>query len=179
MPSCQISTPEIPLYSQPHADSSQPQTTANDVEIDTILFVGGESLTLTNLLMTNAHCQVRKDQHFQRHYSISLAQVYSYDPKTKTARLESVRSNRLLMRRYAVVQRARDADVFGILVGTLGVGTVTPSPCPYAITHFKTHSIISTSDIEATIAPGATSQEELYYHCGEVEPCKIGKFSRD
>lgn len=26
------------------------------------------------------------------------------------------------MRRYAVVQRARDADVFGILVGTLGVG---------------------------------------------------------
>lgn len=26
------------------------------------------------------------------------------------------------MRRYAIVQRARDADVFGILVGTLGVG---------------------------------------------------------
>lgn len=26
------------------------------------------------------------------------------------------------MRRYAVVQKARDADVFGILVGTLGVG---------------------------------------------------------
>jgi diphthamide biosynthesis protein 2 len=27
------------------------------------------------------------------------------------------------MRRYAMLQRARDADVFGILVGTLGVGT--------------------------------------------------------
>ena len=26
------------------------------------------------------------------------------------------------MRRYAIVQKARDADVFGILVGTLGVG---------------------------------------------------------
>ena len=26
------------------------------------------------------------------------------------------------MRRYAMVQKARDADVFGILVGTLGVG---------------------------------------------------------
>ncbi|KAI0804663.1 putative diphthamide synthesis protein-domain-containing protein [Irpex lacteus] len=110
LPSYQISTPEIPLYSQPHTDpSSQPQTTANDVEIDSILFVGGESLTLTNLLMTNAHCQ-----------------VYSYDPKAKTARLESVRSNRLLMRRYAVVQRARDADVFGILVGTLGVASYLP-----------------------------------------------------
>lgn len=26
------------------------------------------------------------------------------------------------MRRYAMVHRARDADVFGILIGTLGVG---------------------------------------------------------
>lgn len=26
------------------------------------------------------------------------------------------------MRRYALIQQARDADVFGILVGTLGVG---------------------------------------------------------
>jgi diphthamide biosynthesis protein 2 len=43
------------------------------------------------------------------------------------ARLESGRTNRLLMRRYAVVQKARDADVFGILVGTLGVGMTTLS----------------------------------------------------
>lgn len=27
-----------------------------------------------------------------------------------------------MMRRYAMVHRARDADVFGILIGTLGVG---------------------------------------------------------
>lgn len=32
------------------------------------------------------------------------------------------------MRRYAVVQQARDADIFGILVGTLGVGTL-PTCC--------------------------------------------------
>lgn len=49
-------------------------------------------------------------------------QVYSYDPITKSSRLESERTNRLLMRRFAAVQKARDADVFGILVGTLGVG---------------------------------------------------------
>ncbi len=30
------------------------------------------------------------------------------------------------MRRYAVVQKARDADVFGILVGTLGVANYLP-----------------------------------------------------
>lgn len=28
----------------------------------------------------------------------------------------------MLMRRYAVVEKAKDADVIGILVGTLGVG---------------------------------------------------------
>lgn len=49
-------------------------------------------------------------------------QVYSYNPITKSSRLESERTNRLLMRRFAAVQKARDADVFGILVGTLGVG---------------------------------------------------------
>ena len=49
-------------------------------------------------------------------------QVYSYDPRMRSSRLESARTNKLLMRRYAVVQKARDADVFGILVGTLGVG---------------------------------------------------------
>lgn len=30
------------------------------------------------------------------------------------------------MRRYAVVQKARDADIFGILVGTLGVASYLP-----------------------------------------------------
>lgn len=37
--------------------------------------------------------------------------------------LQSTETNKLLMRRYAIVQKARDADVFGILVGTLGVGS--------------------------------------------------------
>ena len=46
--------------------------------------------------------------------------MYSYDPRDSSTRLEG-RSNKLLMRRYAAVQRARDADVIGILVGTLGV----------------------------------------------------------
>jgi diphthamide biosynthesis protein 2 len=48
--------------------------------------------------------------------------VHRYDPNTKSAGIESFKSNKLLMKRYAAVQKARDADVFGILVGTLGVG---------------------------------------------------------
>lgn len=69
-----------------------------------IAYIGGESLNLTNLLITHSHCE-----------------VYAYDPSTRSAQLQSHRTNKLLMRRFAMVQRARDADVFGILVGTLGV----------------------------------------------------------
>ncbi|KAK0486587.1 putative diphthamide synthesis protein-domain-containing protein [Armillaria novae-zelandiae] len=75
----------------------------------TIFYIGGESLGLTNLLITHSFCD-----------------VISYDPDSKATRLESSRTNRLLMRRYAVVQKARDADVFGILVGTLGVANYLP-----------------------------------------------------
>lgn len=50
------------------------------------------------------------------------SKIHTYDPVTRRARIESHITNKLLMRRYAVVQKARDADVFGILVGTLGVG---------------------------------------------------------
>ncbi|KAJ8469937.1 hypothetical protein ONZ51_g8656 [Trametes cubensis] len=74
-----------------------------------ILYIGGGSLTLTNLLLTHA-----------------LYEVYSYDPTTRCCRAESGRTNKLLMRRYAVVQKARDADVIGILVGTLGVANYLP-----------------------------------------------------
>ncbi|KAI6011824.1 putative diphthamide synthesis protein-domain-containing protein [Pisolithus marmoratus] len=69
-----------------------------------IIYIGDESLTLTNILMTH-----------------SSNKVYSYNPTTNAVRLESGRTNKLLMRRFAAVQKARDADVFGILVGTLGV----------------------------------------------------------
>lgn len=75
-------------------------------ETGTILFVGPETLALTNLMITHGNYQ-----------------VFRYDPASDTCSLESVRTNKLLMRRYTMVQRARDADVFGILVGTLGVAS--------------------------------------------------------
>lgn len=74
-----------------------------------IAYIGGESLNLTNLLITHSHCE-----------------VYAYDPSTRSAHLQSHRTNKLLMRRFAMVQRARDADVFGILIGTLGVTSYLP-----------------------------------------------------
>lgn len=76
-----------------------------------IIYIGSESLGLTNLLMTHPDNT-----------------VISYNPSNHNsgAKIESARTNKLLMRRYAIVQRARDADIFGILVGTLGVSSYLP-----------------------------------------------------
>ncbi|CAE6483692.1 unnamed protein product [Rhizoctonia solani] len=74
-----------------------------------ILYIGGESLALTNFLLTH-----------------SSSEVISYDPQTRSTRRETGSVNKLLMRRYAIIQKARDADVIGILVGTLGVASYLP-----------------------------------------------------
>lgn len=76
-----------------------------DMESCSIFFIGSESLTLTNIMMVHNKCP-----------------VYTYNPKTKEARQESVQVNRMLMKRYFLVQKAKDADTIGIVVGTLGVG---------------------------------------------------------
>ncbi|KAJ7764908.1 putative diphthamide synthesis protein-domain-containing protein [Mycena metata] len=101
-----IITPQIHLLSRP---SQTPPAADPEPDSSSIIYIGPESLALTNLLLTH-----------------SMSSVYSYDPLIKLARLESARTNRLLMRRYATVQKARDADVFGILVGTLGVSSYLP-----------------------------------------------------
>ncbi|PPQ91528.1 hypothetical protein CVT25_008796 [Psilocybe cyanescens] len=113
---------EIPNMTYPSSATTttnpSPQT-PNDHDTQTdfplehmiIFYVGGESLGLSNLLMTNASCD-----------------VYTYNPTTQTALHESAtgRTNKMLMRRYVAVQKVRDADVFGILVGTLGVASYLP-----------------------------------------------------
>ncbi|KAI8923793.1 putative diphthamide synthesis protein-domain-containing protein [Entophlyctis helioformis] len=75
-----------------------------------LFYIGGESLTLTNLMMTHSLCKV----------------VAAYDPSTGAGRIETGRVNKLLMRRYFMVQKARDADVVGIVVGTLGLAAYMP-----------------------------------------------------
>ncbi|CAD6892881.1 unnamed protein product [Tilletia laevis] len=88
----------------------------------TVLYLGPESRALTNLLL---------------HLGPSFP-VVSYDPTryqpdapssssaAAPVRLETGKTNRLLMQRYAMVQRARDASVVGLLVGTLGVASYLP-----------------------------------------------------
>ncbi|VDB98256.1 unnamed protein product [Peniophora sp. CBMAI 1063] len=129
-----------PASSQPEA-SSTPLPSTSEVS-EPILYVGPESLGLTNLLMTHA-----------------AAPIYRYDPSTRTASLESGRTNKLLMRRYAVVQRARDADVFGILVGTLGVASYLP-----LIKHLR--SILA-----------AAHKKSYTVSVGKLNPAKLANFA--
>ena len=77
-----------------------------DENIDSylIFYIGRESPTLTNLMMNFNKCP-----------------FYTYDPNTFTGRRESLNINRALMKRYYMVERAKDASIVGIVVGTLGV----------------------------------------------------------
>ncbi|GAA5987661.1 hypothetical protein JCM10908_007155 [Rhodotorula pacifica] len=103
-----------------------------------LVWVGGESLALNNLLLTHGRCR-----------------VWSYDPTTRTSRLESGRTNRMLMRRYATVEKAKDADVIGILVGTLGVAAYLP-----LITHLR-QLIASHQKKSYTVAVGKLNPAKL------------------
>ncbi|KAI9542857.1 Diphthamide biosynthesis protein 2 [Dissostichus eleginoides] len=69
-----------------------------------MFYVGQEGATLTNFMMTWNRCS-----------------FCSFDPIKMTGRTESVSINRALMKRYYAIERAKDANVVGILVGTLGV----------------------------------------------------------
>ncbi|ORY96132.1 diphthamide biosynthesis protein 2 [Syncephalastrum racemosum] len=71
-----------------------------------IFFVGVESLTLTNIMMVHNKCP-----------------IFTYDPRTRISRRETAQVNKMLMKRYFLVQKAKDADTIGIVVGTLGVAS--------------------------------------------------------
>ncbi|XP_072275408.1 2-(3-amino-3-carboxypropyl)histidine synthase subunit 2 [Pyxicephalus adspersus] len=67
-------------------------------------YVGAEGPTLSNLLLTWPRCP-----------------FFSFNPETGEGRKEGLNVNRALMKRFYLIEKARDAQVVGILVGTLGV----------------------------------------------------------
>ncbi|XP_015926252.1 2-(3-amino-3-carboxypropyl)histidine synthase subunit 2 [Parasteatoda tepidariorum] len=69
-----------------------------------IFYVGSRSVTLTNLMLSFPNCT-----------------FYSYNPIQKIGKVESLDVNRHLKRRYYYIEKAKDAKIIGILVGTLGV----------------------------------------------------------
>ena len=69
-----------------------------------VIYVGAESRTLTNLMMV-----------------MNTSRFYSYNPSTCTARLETIQVNKALMKRFYLIEKAKDANIIGIVVGTLSV----------------------------------------------------------
>lgn len=80
-----------------------------------VLYIGSEGRVLTNLMMTMNKCR-----------------FLSYCPERKTARQETLNINRELMKRYYMIERAKDANIVGIVAGTLGVSRTRD-----IITHLK------------------------------------------
>ncbi|KAJ2958183.1 hypothetical protein NQZ79_g6205 [Umbelopsis isabellina] len=91
-----------------HAQGGRSYNLPDDIKLEdcTILYIGIESVTLTNIMMVHNKCP-----------------VITFNPEEEQAHKESVQVNRLLMKRYFLVQKAKDADVVGIVVGTLGVAS--------------------------------------------------------
>lgn len=71
----------------------------------TLFYIGKESLTLTNIMMT-----------------LACAAMISFDPASSNVVDQRGQINTVFRRRYMMVQKAKDANVIGIVVGTLAVG---------------------------------------------------------
>lgn len=108
-----------------------------------LLYVGPPSPTLTTTLMT--------------HTSI-VSKIYSYNPLKLSLSLET-NQNVALRRRYATVQKARDAGVIGIVVGTLGVSRYLD-----LISHLRT--MISRN-----------GKKSYLFAMGKLNPSKMANFS--
>lgn len=70
----------------------------------TLVHIGTESNFLTGLIMTH-----------------SKNPIYSYNPETQEYRRENAHVNKSLNRRFFMVEKAKDCEMFGVLVGTLSV----------------------------------------------------------
>ena len=69
-----------------------------------VLYIGNESHTLTNMMMTFNKCT-----------------FHTYNPQINHCRVENISVNKKLMKRYYLVERTKDANIVGIVVATLGV----------------------------------------------------------
>lgn len=78
-----------------------------------LLYLGGESLALTNLVLRSGP-------------SLPIISLDPFTTPTHAQRIDLRSTNRLLSRRYLALSKARDASVVALLVGTLGVRSYLP-----------------------------------------------------
>lgn len=101
-------TQDVPDGSVVHRVGGQRVVLPGDVELTAekaaFLYIGTESAHLTSILL--------------RYSSLDC---FSYDPEMMSVRKEGAAVNKAVMRRFFLVQQAKEAQIFGILMGTLGV----------------------------------------------------------
>ncbi|SPO26068.1 related to DPH2 - diphtheria toxin resistance protein [Ustilago trichophora] len=108
------------------------------------LYLGPESLALTNLLLTLG----------------ASTPLISYNPLTSLSRIETGSTNRLLMKRYASVLKARDASGSRTPRGTLGV-----------------HSYLPLLKYLRNLLTGRKSGRKVYtISVGKLNPAKLANF---
>ncbi len=79
--------------------------TGVEIKDTTLLYIGEESLTISNLIMT-----------------IPCSSVLRFDPISSLILEQDGQANTMIRKRFTMVQKAKDANTIGIVVGTLGVG---------------------------------------------------------
>ncbi|KAH8813721.1 putative diphthamide synthesis protein-domain-containing protein [Flagelloscypha sp. PMI_526] len=134
-----MTTPAVGRPSQ----ASRARNITSESVADTIFYVGSPGPTLNYILLSNP-----------------LAQVHAYAPNSPRQSPDDLRSinNKFLMRRYAAIQKARDSDVFGLLVGTLGVASYLPL----------------LTDLRSRIR--ARHKKSYTVSVGKLTPSKLGNF---
>ncbi len=105
------------------------------------LYVGEEGFNLSNLMLTLNRCT-----------------FYSYNPKSHSLRAETMNVNQQLMKRFFLIEKAKDALMIGILVATLGVANYL--------------------DIIERIKKMITAAGKKYYTfiVGKLNPAKLANF---
>jgi diphthamide biosynthesis protein 2 len=118
----------------------------DDLNTTAMFFIGQEGRQLSNALMRCGGCVMK----------------FSYDPERPLdlrVRDESAGGNRDLMRRYYLIQKAKDAEIIGIVVGTLGV---------------REYDVVLSSVRTALAESGRKSYT---FAVGKVNPAKLANFA--
>jgi diphthamide biosynthesis protein 2 len=104
----QSTRPDLTVYTSTISTSSESRGRIlhlnQPVDACDVLYIGAQGPALVHWMLKHNTCQ-----------------YYLYNPITQTGQLQDTSVNKLLKRRYFMVQQAKDALVIGIVVATLGV----------------------------------------------------------
>jgi diphthamide biosynthesis protein 2 len=83
-------------------------------------------------------------------------------------------TNRMLMRRYAAIHKAKDADVFGIVVGTLGVCKSSAAVSPFHTEPLAARYLPLIDRLKSLLR---SRRKKVYTLCvGKPTPSKLGNY---